>query len=396
MDFSESSPAHTPNITISLEVNNTGNVSIPDVNVKIYNGETLLEDKNISVDNNSFSYVNTTLIADSAGTYNITAVVDADDVIVEWNETNNNQAKNITIENNAPVLGFIDNMTVNESDLVIITANATDADNDTLTYSINDTGFEQNGSVFTWQTGYTDAGVYVFEVTASDGFSAETDSQNITVTVNNINSAPVLDVIDNITVYEGDTVSIDPSASDAENDTLNYSYSGWMSSDSYATDYDDAGTHTVTVSVSDGEFEDSQNMTVTVLNAYEFRTAAADIMTHDFVSAKITLDGTTKQTSGDPPKVVFDYVKPNTKYDVKYKSSGYKTALYPIYFDERLGDCSQGSDCSLGGSYSTSCDWSPKYSDWLCSVSHSSFSHNAIFTYDPSQNAIKRVNYLEK
>jgi PKD repeat protein len=40
-----------------------------------------------------------------------------------------------------------------------------------------------------------------------------------------------------------------------------------MSSDSYTTDYDDEGTHIVTVTVSDGSLTDSQDVTVIVNDA---------------------------------------------------------------------------------------------------------------------------------
>ena len=61
------------------------------------------------------------------------------------------------------------------------------------------------------------------------------------------NLPPVLGQINDITVNEGATVVFNPTASDADGDTLTFSYSGWMTSSSYTTSYTDAGTHTVTV-----------------------------------------------------------------------------------------------------------------------------------------------------
>ncbi|GEM_PF-5642835 len=79
-----------------------------------------------------------------------------------------------------------------------------------------------------------------------------------------VNHAPVLNSIANITVYEGATINFNPTASDPDGDTLTFSYSGWMTTASYAAKHSDAGAHTVTVTVSDGSLTDSQNVQVTV------------------------------------------------------------------------------------------------------------------------------------
>jgi len=75
------------------------------------------------------------------------------------------------IWNLPPVIEPIEDITVNESETVVIEVIATDPENDNLTYSINDSRFEQNENIFTWQTTYTDAGDYTFLVTVSDGWN---------------------------------------------------------------------------------------------------------------------------------------------------------------------------------------------------------------------------------
>ena len=76
----------------------------------------------------------------------------------------------------------------------------------------------------------------------------------------------MLDPISDITVSEGDTITLSPIATDPDGDALAYIYSGWMTSSSYTTNYNDFGTHTVTITVSDGTLTDSHNVNVTVLN----------------------------------------------------------------------------------------------------------------------------------
>ena len=162
--------------------------------------------------------------------------------------------------NQPPVLATISSITVNEGDTVTLNPTATDPDGDTLTF--NYSGWMTSSS---YTTGHQDAGAHTVTVTVSDG--KLTDSQDVTVTVNNVNQAPVLAAISPIVVNEGVTITLNPTATDSDGDTLTFNYSGWMTSSAYTTTDQDAGVHTVTVTVSDGELTDSQDVTVTVNNA---------------------------------------------------------------------------------------------------------------------------------
>lgn len=95
---------------------------------------------------------------------------------------------NIININDSPFMGVIDPISVNENDLVTITINAGDPDNDPLTYSIDDSNFIQdeiNKYKFTWQTDYFDAGTYTPTVTVDDGNSGII-TQDIALKVNNV------------------------------------------------------------------------------------------------------------------------------------------------------------------------------------------------------------------
>ncbi|MCP4253856.1 MAG: fibronectin type III domain-containing protein [Candidatus Scalindua sp.] len=159
--------------------------------------------------------------------------------------------------NQAPILTHISPIVIDEGMDITLNPIATDGDGDTLTFSY--AGWIVSN---TYTTTYLDAGVHTVTVTVSDG--TMTDSQNVTITVSDVNVAPVLDTIADIAVNEGEIITIIPTATDADSDTLTYSYSGWMSSDTYTANYLDAGVHTVTVSVTDGTLTDSQSVTVTV------------------------------------------------------------------------------------------------------------------------------------
>ncbi len=204
-----------------------------------------------NVSTQTFSWTTT---YNQAGTYsNITfQVSDGKDI----------DSESITITvvnvNRPPVLATISPITVNEGNTITIAPTATDPDaGDTLAYTYS--GWMISN---TYTTNYDDVGTHAVTVTVSDG--SLTDSQVVTITVVNLNRAPVLDPIADITVNEGDTITLNPTAADPDGDSLTYTYSGWMSSANYTTNYDDAGTYTVTVTASDGSLTDSQVVTIIV------------------------------------------------------------------------------------------------------------------------------------
>jgi len=84
--------------------------------------------------------------------------------------------------------------------------------------------------------------------------------------VESTNKPPVLSPIADITVNEGETVSLEPVATDPDGDEVTVTYSGWMTEASYTTNYNDAGTHIVTVTASDGIESASQDVIVTINN----------------------------------------------------------------------------------------------------------------------------------
>ena len=104
------------------------------------------------------------------------------------------------------------------------TATATDNDlpADTLTFSLADgTGAIPSGAtitaggLFSWTpTEAQGPGIYSFDVVVSDG--TITDSETITVTVTEGNSAPVLAAIGNQTIAEGTELSFTATATDTD------------------------------------------------------------------------------------------------------------------------------------------------------------------------------------
>jgi len=141
---------------------------------------------------------------------------------------------NLTIVDiaNAPILNIISNITVNESDLVDINAsgevNATDTDNDNLTFSysspLNSSGY--------WQTSYQDSGNYTVNVSVSDGNLEDFQLVNIEVLETadidndgiNDSSDPIIgtssyvlsESFSNITVFVNDSFNITQNFTDIQ------------------------------------------------------------------------------------------------------------------------------------------------------------------------------------
>ena len=138
--------------------------------------------------------------------------------------------------NVAPVLGLIGNQTTDELVLLTFTASATDADlpANTLTYSLSG---EPAGAVidpvtgvFTWTpTEAQGPGSYTFDVVVTDdGTPNLNDFETITVTVNEVNVAPVLGAVGDQTTDEQTLLTFTATATDADIpvNTLTFSLSG--------------------------------------------------------------------------------------------------------------------------------------------------------------------------
>ncbi|MFH2063584.1 MAG: putative Ig domain-containing protein [Pseudomonadota bacterium] len=218
------------------------------------------------------------------GTYNVTFTAK------DNGTPNQTDAETVTItvvnQNGPPELEPIGDKTVNENSLLSFTISATDPDgDDQLTYSAESDElpsgwtFNENKRKFTWTPGDNDSGSYdvAFTVT-DDGTPSRSDSETITITVANVNRAPVLGAIGNKTVAENQTLSFSLSASDPDGNGLVYSAANMPSGAtlnpstgafSWATDYGDAGNHNVTFTVTDDgtpSRSDSESITITVVN----------------------------------------------------------------------------------------------------------------------------------
>jgi hypothetical protein len=154
--------------------------------------------------------------------------------------------------NRAPKLDPITDIVLKEGDRITIKPIADDPDGDRLTLGL-------------WQTKEGDAGKYRITLTASDGILE--DSTSFHIVVESLNKAPVIELAeDTIEAEEGDIIHIDATITDPENDEMTVTYKGWMTTDTYTTDYEDAGTHQVIITATDGINTATEEVTIIVSN----------------------------------------------------------------------------------------------------------------------------------
>lgn len=133
----------------------------------------------------------------------------------------------LTVEevNAAPVLNSIANATIPELTEYTFTASATDAENNPLTFSLLNApaGATMNAGVFSWTpTEAQGPNTYTFSVQVSDG--ALTDVQELTLTVEEVGSEPVLsEVPSSVTIPELAAYTFTAKGTDGDGDALSYS-----------------------------------------------------------------------------------------------------------------------------------------------------------------------------
>lgn len=205
---------------------------------------------------------------------------------------------NITVNNTnrAPSLTLAPTTlayTKNEGETLAIQLTGTDSDvgvdGDELIYSMVSTPLTVAGATlnpttgaFSWPISFTQSGSYTFAFTVTDSRGI-TDTKTVTVTVDNVNTAPRFDVtgaaqMNDVTIAEGETLTFTYKAIDAENDVVTYkkldptpasaaldANSGVFS---WKTNAGDAGTYTLSIQASDGILSTaSRNTTVTVTSS---------------------------------------------------------------------------------------------------------------------------------
>jgi PKD repeat protein len=234
-----------------------------------------------------------------------------------------------------PVLNPIGNRTVDELALLTFTATAIDPDpNATFTFTL-DPGMPPGSTiqsptgVFQWIPAESQGpGIYPVTVRATSNTSGLSDAETITVTVREVNAAPVLAAIGNKTATVGTPLAFTATATDADipantlcfsldanappGATMNCSTGAF----SWIPSLGQVGAFLITVRVTDNgvpPLNDFEQILVSVMEAHNAPTADAGGPYVGTTSAPVTFDGTgSSDPNGDALTYAWDFGDGNT------------------------------------------------------------------------------------
>ena len=167
------------------------------------------------------------------------------------------------------------------NDPIVLQAQAADPDNDPLTYKWTATGgaVEGSGAETRWNSTGVQPGKYTITATVDDGKGGTANSSADVTVEEKPNTPPVVSSCDAnpATITVGQQSTVTTKASDADNDTLTYSYTtsgGRVTGSGASVQFDSTGvapgTYTITCSASDGRGGEAHATTqVTVQQAKE-------------------------------------------------------------------------------------------------------------------------------
>ncbi|MFH1227842.1 MAG: DUF2341 domain-containing protein [Planctomycetota bacterium] len=230
-----------------------------------------------------------------------------------------------TVANQAPTLAAIGDKIVSEASLLTFAICATDPEGASLAYSASGlpagAAFITSTGTFSWTPNFTQANSYnaTFRATDADGLF---DEESITITVNNLNRAPVLTSPGDRTVNENALLSLTLSAADPDSDTIVYSMVSTPTGAAFVAgvftwtpDYTQAGSYPVTFTATANGQSDSKAITITVNNVNRAPTLNAignQIINEDSLLTFIILaidpdsDALTYSATGLPAGAAFD------------------------------------------------------------------------------------------
>lgn len=188
-----------------------------------------------------------------------------------------NGSASISTKNDPPVFDPVSDKSVTAGQTLTFSINATDPEGQTLTYTSGTlpqgSAFNQSTKTFTWTPTEGQVGIYNVTFFASDG--TNTVSITVKITVVSADTPPVFNPVNDQEVNEGEYLSFQVSATDAQGDPLTYSASNLPQGASFNPTnrifewvpmFTQAGVYNVTFTVSDGKTSVNMVVKITVKN----------------------------------------------------------------------------------------------------------------------------------
>lgn len=219
--------------------------------------------------------------------------------------------------NKPPVIELSD-VTVNEGESVSLDPKVSDPEEDE--FSVEYSGYMTSS---TKETGFEDSGSYKVTVTATDSKGAKTEKE-ISVTVNNVNRAPELSGLEDLSVKEGDKIELKPETSDADNDEVTVTFSDPLDSNGvWQTKVGDAASYDVTVTATDGTDTAEKTITITVtpLNRPPTLTLASEEITVQETET-VQIQATAEDPDGDSVTISYSGWMSSATKETDYNSAG--------------------------------------------------------------------------
>ena len=243
----------------------------------------------------------------------------------------------------SPVLTPVADQQVIENQTLTFDLTASDPNGDALAYGQPATPspgalFSDHGNgtaTFTWTPDFHEAGNYTINFTVSDGTLSDTIDVNITVL--DANRPPVLDLMENQSIPENETLTLQLAGSDPDDDTLTFGATVLPQMSTldpetavftWQPTYGQSGNYDVTFFVSDGELSAEQQISITIENVnrvpaiitsnlpegrvdqvyralIEAQDPDGDLLQYSIfdTSAPVTIDPDTGQLSWDKPAI---------------------------------------------------------------------------------------------
>jgi hypothetical protein len=259
---------------------------------------------------------------DAAGKWQ-TKIGDAGDykVTITASDGKNSVSQMVVIQvkpkNLPPVLQLSSKqVNIKEGETVTLNVQASDPDGDKVSISFD--GW-MNGPAKT--TGYEDAGNHEVTVIASDGKTTVRDT--VRVIVENFNRAPSVSAIGDITVKEGDKITVKPTAMDPDGEKVSFVFSSPLGPDgTWLTTSKDVGRYTVNVTATDGQLSASTSFAVTVQSLNKQPVIQMSDTLNVDEGQTVTLTPVITDPEGDELTITYSgWMKSNT-YTTAYEDSG--------------------------------------------------------------------------